>query len=216
MNESADGYLRMRLGTSEYRNTGVGELSLIASVNESIRHAIDASAKISLIAVNANLVAGRAASGAAGFCIVAQELRRFSERMAATMQNWSALVYDLVQDTAHNRNQASRLYKLQATARCTPKALTAIAAACARSDNALRVVTTRNSIRVLELQDLIRRAGKQQMTGVVIARSAMIESAYGGSMRPILQEIAVNIEASIKSFSEHSGKVGQLMQKAAA
>src|ERR1017187_314980 len=106
MNESATRSDRMRLGTEELRGGGVSELSLIASMNEAIKHSIAASESITMIAVNANLMSGRAGARAAGFGVVACELRRFSDSMAKTMQGWSGLIYALVQGTARSRNQA--------------------------------------------------------------------------------------------------------------
>lgn len=207
---------RVRLGTPEMRGTGVSELTLIAAVNEAIKQSIAASESISLIAVNANLVAGRSGTRAAGFCVVAGELRRFSDNMARAMQGWSKLIYELVRETALSRNQIRLLNKLQEAARCSAKAEAAIAASRERSWNELDETTARNSVRVLELQGLISRAEKQRVTGVVIARSAMIESAYGGTMRPVLQQIASNIDASIGHLTAYSRNVGTMMQRVAA
>lgn len=215
MNESGTRCTRMRLGTMELRNTGVSELSLIASVNEAIKCAIAASGNVSLIAVNANLVARRAGSNAAGFCVVAHELRMFSERMVKTMQSWSELIYELVRETAHSRNQSRCMDKLRAAADCSPKVQAVITAVCERSRNALDAITKRNSALVFELQSLISRAEKQRVTGEVIARSALIESAYGGPMQPVLQQIAKDIDASIANFASFSRNVGNLMQKVA-
>lgn len=212
-NESCTGRPRVRLGTPELRGSGVSELTLIAKVNEAIKQSISASENISLIAVNANLVAGRAGSRAAGFCIVAGELRRFSDSMAKTMQGWSKLIYALVSETARSRNQIRLLHKLQAAGQCSPKAQAAIAAACERSRNELALTNAHNSVRVLELQGLIGRAEKQRVTGEVIARSAMIESAYGGAMRPVLEQIATSIDVSIGNLTAYSRNVGHMMNK---
>jgi hypothetical protein len=212
-NESCTGRPRVRLGTPELRGTGVSELTLIATVNEAIKQSISASANISLIAVNANLVAGRAGSRAAGFCVVAGELRRFSDSMALTMQGWSKLIYELVRETAISRNQIHRLHLIQAAGRSSAKAQAALASTCTRSRGELDVTNAHNSERVLELQSLIRRAEKQRVTGEVIARSAMIESAYGGAMRPVLEQIATSIDVSIGNLTAYSRNVGHMMNK---
>lgn len=204
---------RMRLGTPAHRGTGITELRLIAAVNEAIKEAIAASEFISLIAVNASLVAGRAGSNAAGYCVVAGELRMFSARMAKTMQGWSALIFALVRETARSRNQARYLNKLRLTGRYSAKAQESIAAAYMRGRNTLEKLTQDNSVRVIELQSLIRRTEKQRVTGEVIARSAMIESAYGGAMRPALQQIAKDIDNSIGNFTAISRNVGRLMHE---
>jgi methyl-accepting chemotaxis protein len=214
--QNAGAQLRVRLGTVELRETGATELRLIAKVSEAIKQSIDASGKIGLVAVNANLVAGRAGDRAAGFCVVAGELRRFSDGMAKSMQGWSKLIYELVRETAHSRNQARSLVLLRATGRCSPKAQEAIAAACERSRSALDVFTQGNSARVIELQGLIHRAEKQRVTGEVIARSALIESAYGGAMQQILQQIAKEIDSGLGEFISFSRKVGETMGRVSA
>lgn len=206
---------RVRLGTPELRGSGVTELRLIADVNEAIKVAIDASARIGLLAINANLMAGRAGTRAVGFCVVAGELRRFSDSMASAMQGWSKLIYELVRETARSRNHARLLVRLGATARGSEKARAAIDAAHARCMSELGEFTRDNSLRVIALQGMIRRADKQRITGEVISRSAMIESAYGGAMRPVLQQIATEIDDAIRMFTSFSTNVGFMMNKAA-
>lgn len=207
---------RIRLGTPELRGSGISELSLISNVNEAIKLSIEASRKIGLLAINANLIAGRAGARAVGFCVVAGELRRFSDGMANMMQGWSSLIYALVRETARSRNQARRLGKLKAAGRYSEKASEAISASYLRSRNALNMITHENSMRVLELQGMIQRAEKQRITGEVIARSAMIESAYGGAMRSALQQVALDIDTGISSFTAFSRNVGCMMQRATA
>ena len=208
--------VRVRLGRPELRGSGVGELTLIAGVNETIKHAITASRGISLIAINAGLVAGRAGSRARGFGVVAKELRDFSERMSAGMSGWSDLICNVVRETARDRTQAHQLYKLQDTARRSPKAQAAIAAACARSQARLEEITRRNSVQVFELLRLVQRTEKQRMAGQLIARSAVIEAAHGGAMRGAMQQMSSEIGAAIARFSERSEAVGQSMRKAVA
>lgn len=208
--------VRVRLGTPEMRGTGVSELSLIAAVNETIKLAIHASEGISLIAINANLTAGRAGSRAAGFGVVAGELRRYSERMAADMTGWANVIYGVVRETAQGRRLAHALYKLQETGRLSPKAQAALAAALERSRWALDESTQRNSVRVRELLGRIDRTEKQYTTGEMIARSALIEAAYGGSMEPVLRQVAETIRSSLARFTEFSEKVGRAMRRAVA
>lgn len=204
---------RVRLGTPELRGTGKTELALIVEVNEAIKASIAASESISLIAVNANLVAGRAGDRASGFCVVAGELRRFSNNMAQTNQGWAKLIFELVRETALNRNQSRHFNLIKATGRCSDKARQAIAEARARSLDELLTTTAQNSERVLELQGLIKRAEKQRVLGVMIARSAMIESAYGGALRPVLQQIASSIDASIEILNTNGQKVELMMSR---
>jgi len=207
---------RVRLGTIDLRGRGVSELTLIASVNESIKQAISASESISLIAINANLMAGRSGARAVGFCVVAGELRMFSDRMSKTMHGWSTMIYVLVQDTARCSNHLRYLNKLHETGARSAKAQAALVEACARGKDAFDVIKASNSVRVLELQGLINRAAKQRVMGEVIARSAMIESAYGGTMQSVLRQIAGSIDVSINNLTSHIRNVGHLTQKVPA
>lgn len=212
-NETGTRRARVRLGTPELRGTGKTELALIVEVNEAIKASIAASESISLIAVNANLLAGRAGDRASGFCVVAGELRRFSNNMAQTNQGWAKLIFELVRETALNRNQSRYFNLLKMTGRCSDKAQAAIAEARERSLNELLTTTAHNSERVLELQGLIKRAEKHRMLGVMIARSAMIESSYGGALRPVLQQIATDIDDSIEILNSNGQKVVLMMSR---
>ena len=216
-NEQAmDKPLRVRLGTPEMRGTGKTELSLIAAVNEAVKEAIMVSESIGLIAINASLIAGRAGSRAAGFCVVASELRRFSETMAADMGRWSRLIEDVVNVTATGRRQAHMLYKLQDAARRSDKAQAAIADAYNHGRLTLNATTLQTSVQVKALLDLIQRSEKQHLTGEMIARSAMIEAAYGGSMQGVLRQIATSIGESMARFAEYSEHVENQMKRAVA
>lgn len=207
---------RVRLGTPGMRGTGTHELNLIADVNEQIKQAIHASESINLIAINANLTARRAGSRAAGFCVVAGELRRFSTRMSADMAAWSVVIDGVVRETAQGRKQAHVLYGLQKTAGISPKAQAAIAGACERSRRALDESTERNSERVDRLLGMIQRTEKQHLAGEMIARSAMIEAAYGGALQPVLKQIAETISQSLANFTAFSAQVGRTMRRSAA
>lgn len=204
---------RVRLGLAELRGSGVNELILIARVNEAIKLAIAASEAITLIAVNANLVARRAGKSAAGFCVVAAELRHFSDGIATMMQGWSDLIYALVDATAISRNQIRSLKKLLEASDCSEEARLALMHACEVSRQALHATNIGNSARVIELQRMIVRAQKLRVTGELIARSAMIESAYGGQMRAVLQQIACDIAVSISELNKHTKDVGHLINK---
>lgn len=208
--------VRVRLGTPEMRGTGKTELSLIAAVNESVKEAIAVSQSIDLIAINASLIAGRAGSRAAGFCVVATELRRYSESMAADMRRWSNLIEGVVHVTAQGRRQAHILYKLQDTAKRSEKAGAAIAAACEHGRCTLDETTVQTSDEVKALLDLIHRSEKQHLTGGMIARSALIEAAYGGTMEVVLRQIAMSIGDSMVNFAQFSEHIKQQMQRAIA
>jgi hypothetical protein len=104
---------------------------------------------------------------------------------------------------------------LRETSALSAKAGAALAQALARCDGEFSAANESKSVRVIELQSLIRRAEKQRVIGEVIARSAMIESAYGGIMQPILQQIAKSIDVSVGNLTVHVRDVGQVTGKVA-
>ena len=194
----------------------MSELQLIAATNEEIKSIVGGAESISLISVNAMLVARQAGGNAVGFGVVARELRMTSERMAATMLGLSSLIGRLVMATARSRSRTRRLHSLSATGRCSRQAQASISAACQRSQADLSAVV--NSVAALrhELRSVIGRTDKQCAVGIVIARSGTIEAAYGGAMQPVLRQIAVGVEASIGDLSAHIHTLQARLQDVAA
>lgn len=181
----------------------MSELQLIAAANEEIKIIVGGAESISLISVNAMLVARQAGSHAVGFGVVARELRTSSERMAAAMLGLSSLIGQLVLATARSRSRSRRLNSLLATGRCSPQAQASLGAACQRSQDDLAIVARNVAALRHELGNVIRRTGKQCASGMVLARSATIEAAYGGALQQVLRQIAVGVETSIADLAAH-------------
>lgn len=194
----------------------MSELQLIAAANEEIKSVVGAAESISLISVNAMLVARQAGGNAMGFGVVARELRMSSERMAATMLGLSSLIGRLVMATARSRSQTRRLNSLNVTGRCSQQAQASIHAACRRSQEDLSIVAKSVAALRHELGSVIDRTDKQCAVGMVIARSGTIEAAYGGGMQPVLRQIAVGVEASIGDLSAHIHTLQARLQEVAA
>lgn len=181
----------------------MSELMLISQVNEEIKQVQHIAQDLSLIAINAMLVARQAGDRAVGFGVVARELRLTSDRMAETMQGLSGLMYQLVHATAHGRNLERRMRGLCAAQECNTQSAAAIAPACRagqrdRSDGGVKVRALAQTI-----LGVVTRTDKQCAGGMVIARSAVIEAVYGGAMQPLLHQIAVRFEASIAALLGH-------------
>lgn len=194
----------------------MSELQLIAAANEEIKSIVRVAENISLISVNAILVARQAGGNAVGFGVVARELRMSSERMAAAMLGLSSLICRLVVATARGRSQTRHMNSLNATGRCSQQAQVFIDVACQRSQADLSVMAESVAALAHELRSVIVRTGKQCAVGMVIARSATIEAAYGGAMQPVLRQIAVGVEASIRDLSAHIHTLQTQMQEVAA
>jgi DNA-directed RNA polymerase specialized sigma subunit len=169
----------------------MNELKAIAETNEEIKSIMHAAESISLTATNAILLANQAGANAVGFSVVARELRMFSEKMATAMQGLSELIYRQVVATAGKRHRVRNVDLLNKAGSYGGLAETRIAAACVRSqvqvDERERLIASL----MYELQVTMKRIEKQCATGLVIARSAGIEAAHGGSMMESLRLIAV-------------------------
>jgi len=169
----------------------MNELKAIAETNQEIKSIMHAAESISLTATNAILIANQAGHNAVGFSVVARELRVFSEKMATAMQGLSGLIYQQVEATASKRHLARNQDLLNKVGACGGLAQTRIAAACARSQAGVDEMERLIASLMHELQVMMKRIEKQCSTGLVIARSAGIEAAYGGALAQVLHQIAV-------------------------
>lgn len=191
----------------------MSELQIISKMNEDIKHVQRIAEDVSLIAVNAMLVARQAGDQAVGFGVVTRELRITSDRMAATMLGLSKLIYQLVVTTARGRSHARRRNTLDMTEKSSAQAAASIAAAWQKSQDDLS--DSAKSIVALahELNGVVNRTAKQCASGIVITRSATIEAAYGGTMQPLLRQIAVSFEASIAELTGHIHALQNQLQR---
>lgn len=189
--------------SASVRNNGpdAGNLALIAQANEGIKQVRRLAEDISLIATNAMLVARRAGDSAVGFRVVARELRSTSDRMASAMEGLGVLVYQLVLATARCRGSCHRTRTLDATAGYAAQAAAAIGSTLRGSRHRMTLCQGGLYAMVRELDAAVRRTGRHCDNGIVIARSAAIEAVYGGTMQPLLRQIAEHFEASIERLA---------------
>ncbi|MFU8788848.1 MAG: hypothetical protein ACNA7G_07445 [Methylobacter sp.] len=185
----------------------MNELKAIVEINEEIKSIVYAAENISLTATNAMLVARQAGANAVGFSVVARELRMFSETMAAAMLGLSKLIYRQVVLTASKRHRSRSVILLTLAGTYSDLAQTRIAPACARSQADVFEIERLISEMRRELQITIRRTAKQCATGLVIARSAGIEAAHGGTMAPVLRQIAQGVEEVVGTIAERVKKL---------
>lgn len=193
-----------------------GNLAPIAQANERIKQVRRLAEDISLIATNAMLVARRAGDRAVGFRVVARELRVTSDRMAAAMQGVSAIIYRIVQQAAYCRGVSQRVRTLQATAGMHERARAAIVATLDAGARRHQGCTCDVRAMVRQLEAAVQRTGRQSGNGIVIARAAAIEAAYGGDMQALLRHIARHFEASITELTALIRSLRQQLTEMAA
>jgi hypothetical protein len=175
----------------------MNELKAIAEINEEIKSIVHAAQNVSLTATNAMLVARQAGVNAVGFSVVARELRLFSEKMAAAMDELSKLVYRKVLLTASKSHRARNMALLGQAGAYGQLANARIGAAYACSQADVRDMEQLNADMMRELRTTVKRTAKQCATGLVIARSAGIEAAHGGAMTKVLRQIAQDVENEV-------------------
>ena len=193
----------------------MNELRAIAEINQEIKAIVYAAGNISLTATNAILIANQAGRNAVGFCVVARELRMFSEKMAIAMHGLSGLIYQQVAATAGKRHLAHNLGLLNKVGDYGGLAQTRIAPACARSQADLDEMERFITHLMQGLQVTITGIEKQCATGLVIARSAGIEAAYGGSMAEVLHMISLIVTDVTDTIFMHVKKLESRLIEAA-
>jgi hypothetical protein len=181
----------------------MNELKRLAKLNEDIKCVLTIAEDISLIAVNAMLVARQAGDRAVGFGVATRELRSTSDRMATAMLSLASLTCQLVFAAARGRSLARRIATLSTAGKGGAQAGTLIAPACSRRQNELSDCATSIKALVHQITGVIRSTGKQCASGMLITRCATIEAAYGGTMQPLLSQISQRFEASIAALSAY-------------
>ncbi|MGZ5008635.1 MAG: hypothetical protein ACXWFI_13365 [Methylobacter sp.] len=179
----------------------MNELKAIASINEEIKSILYAAENISLTAINAMLVAKKAGINAVGFGVVAHELQIFSEKMAVAMQKLSKLICRQVIVTANKRHRARNLIFLTLAGAHGELAQTRVTSACMRGQAEMHDMERVIAGLLRELQIMMERTARQCASGLVIARSARIESAHGGMMTPVLRQIAQDVEDAVDNIA---------------
>lgn len=186
----------------------MNELKIIAEINEEIKRIIDLAEDISLTATNAILIARQAGENAVGFSVVARELRMFSDKIATAMQELSQLIYQQVTITATKRNRLRNVIKLNQASADNELAQTRLASACVRSQSEVDEMEIVISGIIKSLRIAMKRTVKQCASGMIIARSAGIESAHGGEMTIALRQVAQDVENVVNNIAVRIKKLG--------
>ena len=171
----------------------MNELKAIAEINQEVKSIVHIAENISLTATNAILLANQAGVSAVGFSVVARELRRFSEKMAIAMHGLSGQIYRQVEATATKRRMAHNLNLLNMAGVSGGLAQTRIAPACAHNRANADDMDKFIDNQVHGFQATMTCIQRQCAGGLVIARSAGIEAAYGGSMAETLHMISLDV-----------------------
>jgi hypothetical protein len=168
----------------------------VVRANAGIRAVIEMSRRVSLVAINASLVAKQAGTQARGFGVVSRELREFSAKLEGQMQALDQLIAEAVMGLAEAAKENRRARQLRlaqdGSADCA-----SLERSMARVDARLAEANLVNSSRWLDLVQRLRLILRQCGIGAALARSAKVEAVYGGSAVGALRQVAQEIEESV-------------------
>jgi hypothetical protein len=175
------------------------ELRRIVRINEEIKSVVATAFKINLMAMNAIFLAKRAGQSALGFGVLSNELRRFAMDLQQQMGSLREMTYGSVATVTALVKQ-SRLNRLldRTLANSTGEGKIFVE----------RFIRTRHTDALAKRQDQITALNRRlsQMIadtaqlvelGSVLARSAKIEAAYGGSFSASLMQVSSDFEHTI-------------------
>ncbi|MHB1099930.1 MAG: hypothetical protein ACYCZR_10285 [Burkholderiales bacterium] len=178
------------------------QLRRTVRINEEIKQVIRISSGINLTAVNAMLVAKRSGERSRGYGVVSGELRSFSGRLEALMDETGMLISGMIGDMAWLLNQRRSREQMARATRMSERAAELLGEAMEKKDR--DVSKTRKKI--LDLGGrLDRQAGmalKLCQSGVALARSAKIEAVYGGEMAETLGQVSIEVEGRMAELFE--------------
>lgn len=187
---------------------GSSDLRYIVRSNEDIKYVVQLAHRINLLALNAILLSRRAGSGAAGFAVIATELRSFSMALMSAMR----ILMTRSQLSVHVVSRVRRAERIDALM------IRAHENICANG----RTPPTRSQMHQIqahnaamnaactELDRLLNEADETTRFGSVIARGLKIEAVYGGDMSTLLRQVAVDfsqyidaIPATLRQIQRH-------------
>ena len=175
-------------------------LSWMVQVNEEIKKVTNLSFGVNLVALNAMLVSKRAGERSRGFGVVSSELRIFSSKLREAMSGLGLRIFDLVNEVAAMQKQSHERDHLQRAMRQGDEMREFIGASFVRKEEALLQLTQSMEHERNHLLRHISRTLQLCDMGTALARSAKIESVYGGDMSDTLKQVSGQIEGTIEEI----------------
>ncbi len=172
----------------------------MVQVNEEIKKVTNLSFGVNLIALNAMLVSKRAGERSRGFGVVSSELRVFSGKIREAMNGLGQRIYALINSVAAIQKQSHGRDHLQRVMGQGDKMREVMGASFARKEEALLKLTRSIETDQGHLLRQVSRTLQLCDTGTSLARSAKIESVYGGDMSGTLRQVAIQIEGAIEEI----------------
>lgn len=177
------------------------ELQRIVLVNEQIKAVVATAFSINLMALNAIFLAKRAGQAALGFGVLSNELRGFSVDLAdvmKTLRNMTSDSVNVVSDQVRRSRTLDILLRLKAAD--VPRGQAAVNAAFARHAGEVERHAAELRERQRRLRQVLADVRQRVELGGVLARSAKIEAAYGGSFAQPLMQVSSDFDKTIDAI----------------
>ncbi|MBL8482394.1 MAG: chemotaxis protein, partial [Rhodocyclaceae bacterium] len=173
------------------------QLRRLVHINEQIKAVVATAFKINLMALNAIFLSKRAGQAALGFGVLSNELRHFAvdltEHMAELRTLVAASLHSVTDLLKHARNGAvlARVQPSGTTVRASFQALLARQRIRLENEESeMAAMHRRLGLLLDEISRLVELGG-------VLARSAKIEAAYGGSFAAALMQVSMDFDQII-------------------
>lgn len=186
-------------------------LARMAGANELVKQVLRVSSSINLVAINAMLASRSAGSAARGFGVVSAELRSLSHNLDRDMTQMVTRFAGLVSGTAGQIKVRRRQALLERADRGGELAARAPGLLAQRRE-ALQAMDNRLGEVRHALRGQIRQAMRVCKTGYAMARSARIESVYGGDKAQVMTLVAVQVEEALDGIMVTLAEIQQEME----
>ncbi|MDK9724694.1 MAG: hypothetical protein OEL88_07365 [Sterolibacteriaceae bacterium MAG5] len=191
----------MAMGYEQTEDSG-RELRRIVRINEEIKTVVKTAYRINLMAMNAIFLAKRAGQSALGFGVLSNELRRFATDLEQQMLALGQATGGSVSTVTAMVKEARAIKVLErARAQCEGVGKEIIDDLLRRR-SATTFSDRRDQVAALNrnLAMMIESTASLVEMGGVLARSAKIEAAYGGSFSQSLKQVSSDFEGTISEI----------------
>lgn len=191
----------MAMGYEQTEDSG-RELRRIVRINEEIKTVVKTAYRINLMAMNAIFLAKRAGQSALGFGVLSNELRRFATDLEQQMLALGQATGGSVSTVTAMVKEARAIKVLErARAQCEGAGRDIIDDLLRRR-SATTFSDRRDQVAALNrnLAMMIESTASLVEMGGVLARSAKIEAAYGGSFSQSLKQVSSDFEGTISEI----------------
>jgi len=192
----------------------MSDLALAVRVNEDVKHIVDASRQINIVALNALLTARQAGVRSRGFAVVSRELRGLSGQLETAMLSLDELISQLTHDLAQSLRDRRLITSIElAVAEPDPHPCIwdALTRAMSKHDSIEAAIV----VDWQHLDQALKVAQRLIAMGGPLARSAKIEAAYGGGMAPVLRHVAEQVDMTVTQIVERLRKIHGIIDRGA-